>query len=118
MPWTYDQQSGQFYTPQGLEAASGVSGNFRNVNYSPAQGLPFGGPIPRGFYRIGHAYKHSKLGPLTMDLFPIGHSALGRPDFRIHGTMGHHWASAGCIILGPEIRQQIAMSPDRMLTVR
>ena len=118
MPWTYDQQSGRFYTPSGVAATSGVSGDFLHVNYSPSQALPFAGPIPRGFYQIGHAYHHPVLGPVTMDLSPIGHTALGRTDFRIHGTKGHHWASAGCIILGPETRQQIAMSGDRVLTVR
>lgn len=117
MPWTYDQNSGGFYSPGGFELTTGVSGDFLHANYSPSQSLPFGGPIPQGLYQIGHAY-HSHLGPLTMDLSPIGHNALSRTDFRIHGTKGHHWASAGCIILEPEIRRQIAESADRVLRVR
>jgi hypothetical protein len=118
MPWTYDQNSGRFYAPSGVEASSGISGDFLHANYGPSQRLQFAGPIPQGLYNIGHAYTHPVLGPLTMDLPPIGHIAFGRNNFRIHGTKGHHWASAGCIILDPETRRQIAMSGDRVLKVK
>jgi hypothetical protein len=101
MPWTYDQNSGRFYAPSGVEASSGISGDFLHANYGPSQRLQF-----------------AVLGPLTMDLPPIGHIAFGRNNFRIHGTKGHHWASAGCIILDPETRRQIAMSGDRVLKVK
>src|SRR5579864_6406044 len=117
MPWTYEQNSGRLFKPSGIEATQGISGDFLHANFPPSQGLQFAGPIPVGLYRIGHAYP-SHLGPFTMDLTPIGHNALDRHDFRIHGTKGHHWASEGCIILGPEIRQEIAMSSDRVLKVR
>jgi hypothetical protein len=117
MPWTYEQQSGRLYSPAGVEVASGTSGDFLHANSPSSQRLQFAGPVPQGLYQIGHAH-HSHLGPLTMDLSPIGHNALGRTDFRIHGGSGHHWASAGCIILGPETRRQIAMSGDRVLRVR
>ena len=76
MPWIYDQQSGRFYTPKGNELKWGVSGDFMHANYSPSQSLPFSGPIPCGFYQIGHAYHHPVLGPVTMHLSPIGHSGL------------------------------------------
>ena len=119
LPWTYEQSSGRLYSPAGaIVTLSGVSGNFLNANSSSAGGLPFGGPIPPGPYNIGQAYHHPHLGPSTMDLTPIGHNALGRKDFRIHGTSGKRWASAGCLILDPQIRLQIALSGDRVLQVR
>ena len=121
MPWIYDQLSASLYAPNGTEvtnsASGSYSGNFRYANYPPAQGLSFAGPIPKGRYKIGESYHHPHLGPLTMDLSPDGHSALGRTEFRIHGSSGHH-SSAGCIILGPDIRLEIAVSVDRTLEVR
>ena len=118
--WVYEQRSGRLCRPDGSEATDsarpGYAGNMLNANYPPAQGLPFGGPIPRGLYRIGHPYFHPRLKALTMNLDPIGHSALGRTDFRIHG--GHGNASAGCIILPEAVRREVAMSPVRTLTVR
>jgi hypothetical protein len=68
------------------------------------------GPIPRGRYRIGPPHHNAKYGPKTLDLTPIGHNALRRTDFKIHGESSEHAgrASIGCIILGPQIRQQIA----------
>lgn len=57
MPWIYEQWSGRLYRPNGTEAttpnSTGYSGDFLNANYPPAQGLPFGGAIPTGFYEMG-----------------------------------------------------------------
>jgi hypothetical protein len=120
MPWTYDQRSGRLHRPNGQVAGDGYSGNFLNANYPPAQSSQFAGPIPAGSYTIGQAYQHPTKGPLTRDLTPIGHSAAGRSDFRIHGdnrsSPGN--ASAGCVILSPDIRNEMALSPDRVLKVR
>ncbi len=52
-----------------------------------------------------------------MNLDPVGHDALGRTDFRIHGDNVNHDASHGCIILGPLIRRAIADSADKVLEV-
>lgn len=52
-----------------------------------------------------------------MRLTPIGHSALGRSAFMIHGNNVQNNASQGCIILGPTLRQQIAGSGDTQLRV-
>lgn len=52
-----------------------------------------------------------------MNLTPLGHNALGRTGFMIHGNNIQDNASQGCVILGPTIRQQIAASNDHVLTV-
>ena len=59
------------------------------------------------------------LGPLTMDLTSIGHKALGRTHFRIHGDnkQMNFTASDGCIILSRPIRARIANSGDTRLEV-
>jgi hypothetical protein len=52
-----------------------------------------------------------------MDLTPVGHNALGRAGFLIHGNNVTNDASTGCVILGPAFRTQIANSPDKDLNV-
>jgi len=52
-----------------------------------------------------------------MRLTPMGHNALGRSGFMIHGNNVQNNASQGCIILGPAIRQQVAGSGDAQLVV-
>lgn len=121
MTWTYSQASGQLfrnavfvgsgYSGAGLTAATG-----RN---NPAmQNVPNQGPIPTGQYQIGPAYNHPHKGPTCMNLTPVGHNALGRNGFMIHGNNVQNNASQGCIILGPQIRQQIASSGDTALLVQ
>ena len=76
------------------------------------------GPIPPGCYRIGPAYAHARLGPVTMNLDPVpGTAMFGRSLFRIHGDNAAHDASNGCIILSRVLRDAIAASPDRLLDV-
>ncbi len=43
------------------------------------------GPLPRGEWSIGKAFKHDKLGPVAMRLTPVGHKAHGRDSFLIQG---------------------------------
>jgi hypothetical protein len=98
MPWVYESWSGRLYDPKGRAVTTtrstsySVAGIFRRgkdlnaENYPTAETVPFAGPIPAGFYAIGHAYHHHRLGPMTMDLAPWGHS---RPDMRIHGDNVH-----------------------------
>ncbi|CAD5372059.1 conserved hypothetical protein [Rubrivivax sp. A210] len=121
MPWTYSQSTGQLrhngtlvgtgYSGAGLTSAGG-----RN---NPAmQNVPNQGPIPAGQWQIGNAYQHANKGPTSMNLSPVGHNALGRSAFMIHGNNVQNNASQGCIILGPALRQQIAASGDTQLTVQ
>jgi hypothetical protein len=50
-------------------------------------------------------------------LEPVGHNALGRSLFRIHGDNAQNDASHGCVILPRNIRELIWNSGDRALTV-
>jgi hypothetical protein len=75
------------------------------------------GPIPRGEYQIGPGYNTVHMGPLSIPLTPIGHNALGRSGFFIHGDDLQHDASHGCIILPPHIRNAINLSHDKSLKV-
>jgi hypothetical protein len=52
-----------------------------------------------------------------MDLTPVGHTALGRSQFLIHGDNVRHDASQGCIILPRDIRDQISNSRDNQINV-
>ena len=74
------------------------------------------GPIPKGVYRIGPAFKHRRLGPVAMQLHPLGHDARGRTGFYIHGDNREGDASTGCVILPAPVRKQIAamveLDPD------
>lgn len=76
------------------------------------------GPIPPGRYRIGKAYDHPLLGPVTMNLEPLpGTQMFGRSLFRIHGDNKAGDASQGCIVLGRTLRESIAQSGDDQLDV-
>lgn len=120
MPWTYSQSTGQLrhngtlvgvgYSGAGLTAASGR-------NNPSMQNQSNVGPIPQGQWSIGTAYNHPTKGPTVMALSPVGHNALGRTAFLIHGNNATNNASEGCIIMVPAIRQQIANSGDNVLTV-
>jgi hypothetical protein len=76
------------------------------------------GPIPKGSYSIGNAFRHPKKGPVVMRLTPSGtQNMFGRSGFLIHGNNVRNDASQGCIILSRPIRSQISASSDRDLTV-
>ena len=52
-----------------------------------------------------------------MPLTPVGHDALGRSGFFIHGDSIKGGASHGCIVLPRPVRLFIANSGDQDLTV-
>ena len=126
MPWIYSVTRKSFFRscpmpngkPSNFPGYSGKRGQWRD-NYEK-EGVSNLGPIPRGDYRIGQAYEHTKLGPVTMNLDPINHNALGRTVFRIHGNNKNIDASTGCIILDKAFRDVIAdavKNGDSLLTV-
>lgn len=121
MPWSYSQSAGQLRL-NGVLIGTGYSGAGLNIstgrNNPAMQNVPNQGPIPTGQYQIGAAYNHPQKGPTSMNLSPVGHNALGRSGFMIHGNNIQNNASQGCIILGPAIRQQIAASSDSVLVVQ
>lgn len=114
--WTYRQSDGDLTHDGEFEGTgySGAAGGRNNPDMEAVEGV---GPIPRGLYSIAAARTSERLGPVVMDLDPIGHDAHGRTLFRVHGDNARHDASHGCIILGPAIRRMIANSPDHNLTV-
>lgn len=116
MTWTYRQRDGEL-THNGEFVGAGYSGRGEARNNPDMEAVPNEGPIPRGRYRVAGARFSQRLGPCVMNLDPIGHDALGRTDFRIHGDNANHDASHGCIILGPLIRRAIADSGDQTLEV-
>lgn len=120
MPWTYSQSTGQLHR-DGAVVGTGYSGagttTAEGRNNPAMQGQADTGPIPRGEYSIGASHYSTNTGPATLNLTPVGHNALGRTAFRIHGNNAANNASHGCIILPPAIRQQIANSGDTVLNV-
>lgn len=120
MPWTYDQSSGEL-RHNGVVVGTGYSGagtdSTTGRNNPQMENVVDQGPIPQGTWHIGPTYNHNNLGPNTMNLTPIGHTAHGRTLFRIHGSNPESNASQGCVILGPALRQQIADSGDDELVV-
>ena len=129
MAWVYHQTTGILTFHGRVVSRGGYSGWGRYKNDPTAESIPYAGPIPRGWYRIGKPYDdptlhdsvtkketHHGLGPHVMELLPDGHNARGRTLFRIHGDNRTGTASNGCIILPPDIRQRISQSGlDRLL---
>ena len=108
--WTWDQSEGALYRA-GRLVARGYSGRKGPHRNNPAsEGERAKGPIPRGRYSIGAPRTSAKTGPFVMDLTPIGHDALGRSAFQIHGDNRAGDASSGCIILPRAVRETIAAS--------
>lgn len=120
MSWTYIIHSGELKSPDEAFAGTGYSGKEGTFRNNPHMVSMHGlGPIPPGSYTIGPAYDEIPgTGPCTMALTPDhGTDTFGRSLFRIHGDNLDHDASHGCIIFGPSIRREIAMSEDRHLEV-
>lgn len=85
----------------------GYSGSIEGLNDPNQEHRRAIGPIPAGWWQIGAAVEHPRLGPMALPLRPIGHDAHGRSAFYIHGdNRKQNWsASTGCIIAHPSIRR-------------
>jgi len=118
MAWGYFQRTGDI-VHDAEHVGKGYSGYGGYCNKADFEHVRDNGPIPRGWYRIGHAENHAKLGPYAMSLTPVGHTAHGRTGFYIHGESKKNFggASTGCIILSLDIRKTIANSGDVDLQV-
>lgn len=116
--WTYKQKTGELYAPDGELIGIGYAGNGGGKNNPAMQGVSLIGPLPRGLYTIGPAYKHIRLGPITMNLEPDRDNQMfDRSLFRIHGDNTKHDASEGCIVQSNSVRLAISLSRDRQLQV-
>lgn len=89
MPWTYSQSTGELRR-SGILVGTGYSGAGANAasgrNNPSMENIPNHGPIPTGQYQISAAYNHPQKGPMSMTITPVGHNALGRSGFMIHGN--------------------------------
>ena len=126
LDWLFNQSTGQISQqpsaalgggpPQPI--GTGYAGNGAGRNNPAMQGTPNVGPIPQGTYDIGPGHSSPNTGPNTMNLTPQASTdTLGRDLFRIHGDNATNDASHGCVVAGPNIRNQINNSPDRVLRV-
>ena len=87
------------YAGRGLHKNNPASDHVRNL-----------GPLPRGFYRVGDCFDHSRLGVLAYRLEPFAVNEMhGRSGFLIHGDsrLAPGDASRGCIILHRAGREAI-----------
>lgn len=120
----YEQASGLFcgVDEQGcwFPIAEGYSGKPPYVNDPAAEDRKSLGPIPRGRYRTMPSIRHTRLGPVAIELVPqAGHPMFDRSGFWIHGDNRdrNRSASSGCIILGRDARELISRSPGLILHV-
>lgn len=120
MTWRYEQSTGRL-SRNGKLVTTGYSGDgpehAEGRNNPDMESVKGKGPIPRGRWRIGNPRTSPHVGPLAMDLTPVGHDAHRRSAFMIHGDNAARDASKGCIILGKTFRQAIIDSADRDLEV-
>ena len=117
--YTFRQSTGELFQ-DGVLKGKGWAGQPPHKNDPNGQEVKGVGPLPRGKYRIGPAYHHPHLGPVTMNLTPDpSNEMFGRGDFRIHGASEDNpeYSSEGCIIQMRPVREAIAAGADRDLTV-
>jgi hypothetical protein len=116
--WKWDQSAGEL-SRAGQVVSRGYSGLGRGKNNPDLQSAAGVGPIPAGRWKITERYDSANVGPYALKLEPVGHQALGRSAFRIHGDSiaNPGTASHGCIILPRAVRELVWKSGDRELEV-
>ncbi len=118
MTWRYEQATGKLWHLEG----QGYSGFEECKNQPDCEDVKDRGPIPRGLWIIGPAFRHPEKGPLVMGLANSRETqTFGRSGFLIHGDMVdpalRGTASHGCIVLPHDVRELIANSDDHDLEV-
>lgn len=118
MALKYSQSTGSLKL-NGVEIAVGYSGKGASKNKPSKEGVKNKGPIPKGKYKIKAPRKSGRTGPYMLPLEPIGHNALGRSNFQIHGDSRSNPgnASNGCIVLPRSIREKIWKSGSRKIII-
>ena len=114
--YTYTQTTGEL-DRDGTKVGMGYSGHAEGRNNPAMQDVHNIGPIPQGTYQIGPPHDTPTHGPHVMALTPVGHDALGRSGFLMHGDNVKHDASQGCIIMPRNVRDSVSSSGDDQLTV-
>lgn len=118
--WIYQQATGKILDPKGIVVGFGYSGKGKYKNDPEAQALHDQGPIPEGYYTIDTPRDTVTHGPFVIPLLPFEQNKMfGRAGFLIHGDSVVHpgTASLGCIVAARYIREDIAKSPIKLLTV-
>lgn len=118
--WIYQQSTGKILDPSGMVMGFGYSGKGKHKNNPESQSLANLGPIPEGYYTIGAPHDTLTHGPFVLPLTPDPQNIMfGRSHFLIHGdsVVQAGTASEGCIILNRHLREDIARSPIKLLTV-
>lgn len=119
MSWNYHQASGVL-DHDGVIVGVGYSGSPVSRNNPAMQNVRDVGPIPCGEYSIGQAFTHPEKGPLVMRLTPDpANEMFGRAGFELHGDSIAEpgTASEGCMVQAHEVREAVALSTDKRLTV-
>ena len=117
--FNYSQPTGRL-SEDGTLVGTGYSGFGDDKNVDADQSIPNLGPIPVGEYEMSEPYTDPEKGVLCFRLTPKpGNQMYGRSGFLLHGDSISHpgAASHGCIVMGHAIRQVVADSGDRDLTV-
>ena len=120
--WTYKQTNGEL-SRDGAPAGACYSGYETGKNNPAMQSVADTGPVPQGRYSIGApecVESPGPHGPFILRLTPDpANTMFGRSGFLIHGDSIAQpgFASRGCIIASRLIREAIARSGERELTV-
>jgi len=118
--WTYEQRTGRLTSPAGDVVATGYSGAGDGKNDPAAQAEHNVGPIPAGTYTIGPPKDTLTHGPFVLPLSPSADNEMfGRAGFLIHGDSVTEpgTASEGCVIMPRAVRELVAASDDKTLSV-
>ena len=126
--WSYIQNTGELFRPDGTLIATGYSGgnegkNPEGINNPDMQNIKKVGPLPQGFYTFGEVVLKSQLGPFVIPLIPDTDNVMfGRSGMYVHGdhddTHPKQSASEGCIIMPRAVREEMYSSKDRILEVK
>lgn len=127
--WTYEQQTGRFFDPDGKFAAQGYSGGgtdpdnldaLAGKNNPAMQDVHFIGPIPQGLWTAGEPVNSATHGRYALGLTPdVGTETFGRDHFLLHGDsiILPGFASDGCPIAPYETRVKFWESGDHQIQV-
>ena len=129
---TYNQHSGDLRctddsTGRVVVNTRGYSGGNEGkcpfcVNNPSAQGIPYSGPIPTGYWSMGKCMTWKKMPdviPLTPMLGSSPDAFMRSPGFLIHGGRqnGAWTASEGCVIVGQPQRHAICQGGGGTMNV-
>lgn len=125
MSFTWIQNEGQMFGPDGTLWGTGYAGHGEGLNNGALQARSGVGPLPCGKYTIGpleatHTTAEGHVLTDSMELIPdTANEMFGRGGFRLHGrkSLDDMDASEGCIVLDHEPRMRVANSPDKALLV-